>query len=281
LAPTDPPNGAQSADWLALCRRAAEGAEAAIARYPRLEDRSEKTGRGEGGDMALVIDRAAEDAVFAELEDLGEPLTAISEERGRVPIAGGGSTQVVIDPIDGSLNAKRGMPLYCLSIAVADGLTMGDVRYGYVRDFGTGEEWWAARGEGALLNGRPVRPLHETGQRVEVLAIESGDPRRIARHADALAATTAHRLRLIGSIALALCWVAGGRFDALLSLRSIRSVDAAAGQLIVREAGGAVLFPDAQGGDLSAPLDLDMRSAVVAARAHPLATELARGVLGA
>ena len=274
------PKTAQSEDWLTLCRRAATGAQAAIARYPELEDRSQKTGRGEGGDMALIIDRAAEDAIFHELEGLGEPLTAISEERGRVAILGGGPTQVVIDPIDGSLNAKRGMPLYCMSIAIADGLTMADVKYAFVHDFGTGEEWWAARGEGAYVDGKRLRPL-EAGTRVEVLGIESGDPRRIARHATALAATTAHRLRLIGSIALGLCWVAGGRFDALLSLRSVRSVDAAAGQLLVREAGGAVIFPDAQGGDLSAPLDLDMRSTVVAARGHGLATELARDVLGA
>jgi myo-inositol-1(or 4)-monophosphatase len=273
-------NSAQSEEWLALCRRAAEGAEAAIARYPKLEDRSEKTGRGEGGDMSLIIDRAAEDAIFAELEALGEPLTCVSEERGNVALNGGGPTQVVIDPIDGSLNAKRGMPLYCMSIAVADGLTMGDAKYGYVRDFGSGEEWWAARGDGAWLDGERVPALTEAG-RVEILGIESGDPRRIARYSTALAATTAHRLRLIGSIALGLCWVAGGRFDALLSLRSIRSVDAAAGQLIVREAGGAVVFPDSQGGDLSAPLDLDMRSTVVAARGHGLATELARDVLGA
>jgi myo-inositol-1(or 4)-monophosphatase len=270
---------AQSEEWLALCQRAAVAAQAAIDRYPRLEDREVKTGRGEGGDMSLIIDRAAEDAIFEELEALGEPLTAVSEERGRVLINGGGPIHVVIDPIDGSLNAKRGMPLYCMSIAVADGLTMGDVKYGYVHDFGTGEEWWAARGEGAYLNGVRV-PTLRTGTRVEVLAIESGDPRRIARAATALAATTAHRLRLIGSIALALCWVAGGRFDALLSLRSVRSVDAAAGQLLVREAGGAVLFPDVEDGDLTAPLDLDMRSTVVAAGTHSLASELARGVLG-
>ena len=230
--------------------------------------------------MSLIIDRVAEDAVFAELEALGAPLTAVSEERGRVAIAGGGPTQVVIDPIDGSLNAKRGMPLYCMSIAIADGLTMADVRFAFVYDFGTGEEWWAERGHGARLNGEPLPPLEHVS-RVEILAIESGDPRRIARHATALAATTAHRLRLIGSIALGLCWVAAGRFDALLSLRSVRSVDAAAGQLIVREAGGEVLFPDIEGGDLVAPLDLDMRSTVVAAGTHPLATELARGVLDA
>ena len=280
MGASEPQNAAQSEEWLALCRRAAKGAEAAIARYPKLEDRSQKTGRGEGGDMALIIDRVAEDAIFSELEALGEPLTVVSEERGLVSIGGGGPTQVVIDPIDGSLNAKRGMPLYCMSIAVADGLTMGDVEYGFVHDFGTGEEWWAARGDGARLNGERVPELQHP-PRVEVLGIESGDPRRIARHATALAATTAHRMRLIGSIALGLCWVAGARFDALLSLRSVRSVDAAAGQLIVREAGGAVVFPDAQGGDLSAPLDLDMRSTVVAARGHGLATELARDVLGA
>ena len=280
MEPSTAENPAESEVWLALCRRAAAGVREAMERYPRFEDRAEKRGRGEGGDMSLVIDRAAEDVVFAELEALGRPLNAISEERGQVAIHGGGTTQVVIDPIDGSLNAKRGMPLYCLSIAVADGLTMADVQYGYVYDFGTGEEWWAVRGDGAYLGGERLPPL-PPGSRVEVLAIESGDPRRIARVADALAATTAHRLRLIGTMALALCWVAGGRFDALLSLRSVRSVDAAAGQLIVREAGGAVMFPDVEGGDLSAPLDLDMRSLIVSARDHSLAHELARDVLGA
>ena len=277
---TQEPNLASSEQWLALCQRAAAGVRAAMARYPTSEARAEKTGRGEGGDMALIIDRAAEDAIFHELDQLGEPLTAISEERGRVAIHGGGPTQVVIDPIDGSLNAKRGMPLYCLSIAVADGLTMADVKYGYVYDFGSGEEWWAERAGGAYLNGQRL-PQLPGGTRVEVLGIESGDPRRIARVAQALAATSAHRLRLIGTMALALCWVAGGRFDALLSLRSVRSVDAAAGQLIVREAGGAVLFPDVEGGGLEAPLHLDMRSLIVAARTQPLANELARDVLGA
>jgi len=251
-----------------------------MARYTTTEERSVRTGRGAGGDQALIIDRAAEDAVFAELEAFGRPLTAISEERGRVLVNGGGPLQVVIDPIDGSLNAKRGIPLYCLSFAVADGLTMGDVGFAYVYDFGSGEEWWAATGEGAYLNDERL-PQLEQGGRVEILGIESGDPRRIARVATALAATTAHRLRLIGSIALGLSWVAAGRFDALLSLRSIRSVDAAAGQLIVREAGGAVAFPDIQGGDLTAPLDLDMRSHVVAANGSGLAHELARDVLGA
>jgi myo-inositol-1(or 4)-monophosphatase len=83
---------------------------------------------------------------------------------------------------------------------------------------------------------------------------------------------------MIGSIALSLCFVASARFDGMLCLRPSRSVDAAAGQLIVREAGGAVSFPDAGGDDpLGAGLDLDMRSRVFAG-----ATEsILRGLLAA
>ena len=68
----------------------------------------------------------------------------------------GGPTHVVVDPIDGSVNAKRGIPFFSLSLAVADGPTLGDVRFGFVHDFGAGEEWVGERGGGAWLNGRPL-----------------------------------------------------------------------------------------------------------------------------
>jgi len=96
-----------------------------------------------------VIDRECEDVVFAELEVLvaaGHSLTAISEERGEVELGSGGETRVVIDPIDGSLNARRTLPSHSLSLAVASGRSMADVEFGYVYDFGAGEEFWARRG---------------------------------------------------------------------------------------------------------------------------------------
>src|SRR5690348_9542073 len=102
-------DAATAVDWLGVCRRAADGAAAAIARYAQSE-RAETAGQGEGGDTTLVIDRAAEDAVFEQLEALAVPLTAISEERGHIDLLGGGPVHVVIDPIDGSRNAKRGIP---------------------------------------------------------------------------------------------------------------------------------------------------------------------------
>ena len=103
-------------------------------------------GAGEGGDETTAIDAAAERVILERFR--GEDVRLVSEEAG---LSGDGRWTVVVDPIDGSLNAKRGIPFFSLSIAVADGGTMDDVVFGYVHDFGSGEEWTATRGGGALL----------------------------------------------------------------------------------------------------------------------------------
>ena len=258
-------------NWLGACRRAAAAIGAMLDDRPTIAERVKETGtRGEGGDRTLLIDEAAEDVVFAELEALhaaGARFCAISEERGVVEF-GGDDVWVVIDPIDGSVNAKRGLPHHALSVAVAEGPTMADVVFGFVQDFGPAEEWVAHRGRGATLDGVRLDP--SIGERrtrdgkLEVLGVESADPRWVVQSADALA-ETAHRLRAIGAIAVSLCQVAAGRFDAMASLKRCRAVDAAAAQLIVREAGGHVAFI-AYDDPLAAPLDLEPHSPVIAAR---------------
>jgi myo-inositol-1(or 4)-monophosphatase len=267
---------ALSADWLGLCRDSAAAAREVLATYGTPDERARETWRGEGGDMALAIDRAVEDAVLARIEAFGVGARVVSEERGEVEVAGGGPVVVVVDPIDGSLNAKREMPHYALSIAVAGGNAMSDVELGYVATLDrSAEEFWARRGEGAWLGGERLDLTRSRGE-LEVLGVESARPELVAAAGERLAGTGARRLRMIGSIALSLCYVGAMRFDAMLSLRPCRSVDAAAAQLVVREAGGLVSFPDA--GDLAAPLDLDMRSRVFAApNAELLATAAAVG----
>jgi myo-inositol-1(or 4)-monophosphatase len=263
--------GALGTDWLGFSRRATRRARTAIEAYRRPSERARYLGgRGEGGDMTLAIDGAAEDAVFAELDELGVGLRALSEERGLVEVLGGGRALLVIDPIDGSLNAKRDLAPFGISIAVADGEGMGSVRFGYVADFASGEEWWALSGAGAFRGGERLGAARADAW-LEILGVESADPDLVAAGADALAASGAHRLRMIGSIALSLCYVASCRFDGLISLRGARSVDAAAGQLIVREAGGSIAFPDVEG---DASLDLTMRSRVLAAPTTALLEEL-------
>jgi myo-inositol-1(or 4)-monophosphatase len=271
MDPMPPAPTALDADWLGACRRAAEGLRKVLAEHPTSRERLVETGsRGEGGDRTLVIDQLAEDRVFAELERLhaeGARFTAISEERGEVDF-GDSRVRVVIDPIDGSLNAKRGLTHHALSIAVADGPTMADVAFGYVYDAGPGEEWVAYRGGGAFLDGERLDPPGERRTpdgRLEVVALESAQTRYLAASAAALEASV-HRIRAFGAIAISLCQLGAGRVDGMATLWRCRSVDAAAAQLVVRESGGLVAFVGAPDGPLSASLDLEPRTAVVAAR---------------
>jgi myo-inositol-1(or 4)-monophosphatase len=247
-------------DWLGLCRRAAHAARDAVSGLTSTAERSVPHGEGEGGDTTLAVDRAAEDAVFLELERFAVPLLAVSEERGEVSLNGGNgrSVRVVIDPVDGSMNAKRGLPFACVSIAVAGGPRMREVEVGYVAELDPPRDWWAVRGEGAFLGGRRLERL-KPGP-LEVLCLETARPALVAGAAEAIAGVEARRLRVLGSVAAAMCLVAAGRLDAMITLREVRSVDVAAAQLIVEEAGGAVALP---GGDA---LDLNLRTRAGAAR---------------
>jgi len=264
------------ADWLAACRRIVEGQRELFAQERSIAARTVYDGVGEGGDRTLAIDRRSEDIVFAELERFfaeGHEFTAVSEERGEVRFGEpDGGAQVIIDPLDGSLNARRMLPSFSLSVAVASGPTMGDVEIGYVYDFGHDEEYFARRGEGAHLNEEPLR-AEGPGFGLEVVGVEGAKPERLIPVLDALQGK-AYRMRSVGSIAISLCYVAGGRFDAMLTGRASRSVDAAAGQLIAREGGASVAFA---GSGLDVGLDLDARYHVAAA----LDDEMLATVLGA
>jgi len=272
---------ALDADWLGVCRRSVTGLQRMLADVPTTKERALETGtRGSGGDRTLEIDHDAEQLVLDELEALREEgyrFMVMSEERGEIDFGDDG-VRVIVDPIDGSLNAKRGISEYALSIAVADGETMADVAFGFVHDFGPSEQWWAWRGRGAWLDGTPLDPTlgERRGRdgRLEVLGIESADPRWIQASIEALV-DTAYRLRALGTIAASLCQVAGARFDGLVSLRRSRGVDAAAGQLIVREAGGHVSFPWCEH-PLSAPLTAEPSSPVIAARSSETLRALER-----
>jgi myo-inositol-1(or 4)-monophosphatase len=255
-------------DWLALCREAVVDVRHVLAELPTRADREPVVGAGEGGDETTAIDQAAERVVLARFDGV-EDVTFVSEEAGTL---GNGRVHVVIDPIDGSLNAKRGIGFFSLSIAVASGPTMGDVELGFVHDFGTEEEWTATRGEGAWLNGYPLDG-DLPKERIEILSFEATRTASVAEKAAAVV-DLAYRLRIMGSLALSLCHLAAGRVDAVCSLKPARSVDIAAAQLLVRERGLAIdLFEDPP--FEAAPLDVEGRSRVVAAGTPELCQQLA------
>jgi myo-inositol-1(or 4)-monophosphatase len=241
-------------EWLSLCRAARDDVARVLDELPGRAEREPVVGVGRGGDETTAIDAAAERVILRHFEGT----RIVSEEVG---IHGEGEFTVVVDPIDGSLNAKRGIPFFSISIAVAGGGTMDDVFFGYVHDFGTGEEWTARRGGGAFLNGEPLTELPK--DELEILSFEATTLAYVNERAAAFDGL-AYRLRIMGSLAISLCHLAAGRVDGVVSLKAARSVDIAAAQLLVRERGLAIDLPDAPpfGG---APLDLEGRSRVAAA----------------
>ncbi len=263
-------------DWLAFCREIASDVEAMLRRYPTRDDREPVVGQGRGGDDTTVIDAGAEEVAVAHLEALetrGVGFLLVSEELGERRFGDPASPWIVVlDPIDGSLNAKRGLPFYCISIAFANGPTLNDVQFGFVKDFGSGEEWVAEKGSGATVNGRAlggVRPKNRLG----IVDLEATTAALVA---DAATRLDGHvgRIRLLGALALALCQLADGRVDGVATLKPSRSVDLAAAALIVREAGATLATVDSDG----LKLNLESRSRTVAAR-DPEWAETLRGLI--
>lgn len=235
------------------------------------EARAEQ-GKGAGGDRTVYIDAVAESLTLRMLEEVharGREFTVVSEEAGERTYGGGGDF-VIIDPIDGSHNAKMGVPYFSLSLAAATGRTAGDVFEGAVRNLATGDHFSARRGAGAWLGDRPLRLPADGAERISILQIEPpGLIERLPLYLELIA--SAEKVRMLGSAALSLCHVASGAIS-LSVAPSLRSVDYAAGVLIVEEAGGCVtdMLGDSIGGLDTA---LDRRTSVIAAQSRALLDE--------
>ena len=218
------------------------------------------TGTGAYGTPTQAIDRAAEEAALRCLEDLGADVNVLSEEAGFVDRDG--ARTLILDPVDGTYNAVRGIPLYATSLAVGDDV-LSSVTHGLVRDLVCGDTYFAERRKGAFRNGVPMKTRR-------FRAADSLFSVYLGRQAEPAAyevARAARRVRSLGSASLDLCAVASGGVD-LYYMNSraaarLRIMDIAAGVLLVREAGGVVVDPD--GKDLDMPVDLRARTNLVAA----------------
>lgn len=186
----------------------------------------------------MEVDRAAEDVVFAELAPVaekGERFSVLSEEAG-LRSFGADYPLLLVDPVDGSLNAKHGVPLFGLMLAVLDGPEVRDTFAGLVLNLATGEEWRAVRKQGVWRAGKPLAQLAaQDDHRIELLGLES-TPRAL-KVAQPLV-ERAGKIRILGSMALSIALTAAGGFDAFCAPIPVRVFDMAASLLILGEAGG-------------------------------------------
>ena len=234
---------------------------------------------GAGGDTTVEVDRVAEAVVFTELAALaesGESFSVLSEEAGRRDF-GAALPLVLVDPVDGSLNAKQGVPLYGLMLAVVDGPTVGDTVAGLVMNLATGQTWTAVRGGGAWRDGESLAVLGRSdAKQVELLGLES-TPR--ALNAARPLVEHASKIRILGSMAISISLVATGAIDVFCAPMPVRVFDMAASLLLLRESGGVATTIDGR------PLaglacDLTTRATLLCAPTPELHQEAMR-ILGA
>ncbi|MBI5406670.1 MAG: hypothetical protein HZA18_03140 [Nitrospirae bacterium] len=234
--------------WLEVLRGAGEALRKAVPQIAGRPDASVKLRRGAGGDQTFYIDEMAEQIVIGALEGVarqGVGFTLISEECGIREFGPQGNVRILLDPLDGSNNGKRGIPYYATSIAVLDGERLEDLIVGYVIDLSAGREYWAIKGEGAWCDDKEIGRLG--GEEFDMVAFEASVPSKdIARILPLLASS--RKVRCLGAIALDLALLAAGAVDLLAVATPTRSFDYAAGMLILQEAGGVIT--DMEGGDV-------------------------------
>jgi len=186
-------------------------------------------------DIKLALDRESQDLITRVLLD-SFPDHALYGEEG---IAGNQDSdyQWIVDPIDGTVNFFYGIPHYCVSIALRH---KEELIVGVIYDPSMDDMWEVEKGGPALLNGKPIQVSART--KLEECALFVGCGKDEASLETGLerfrkASLKARKMRMMGSAALGMAYIASGRLDAYVEAR-ISLWDIAAGQLLLEAAGG-------------------------------------------
>ena len=234
---------------------------------------AEKAQRGAGGDISMQIDLIAENIVVNTLDNEKVNLLLISEELGEKYIGNKeeaikNQNVLIIDPVDGSNNAVRGIPYCSISIAYAIGKSIKDIKKAVVLDLVSKDIYWAVKGEGAYLNEKKIRVSNldlSDNCFFELNLPKNNAFTSIERLKPII--ERFYRIRILGSSALTLCQVAKGSMEAFINLRETnRLVDVAAGLLILKEANGQFFSLD--GIEIDQKLSIDLKFPFVACNAN-------------
>ncbi|RDE13938.1 MAG: hypothetical protein C4K47_05035 [Candidatus Thorarchaeota archaeon] len=230
------------------------------------------------GDVTLAADILAEDEIIRVLHESGLGFNILTEERGLIEAESLPEFLAVVDPLDGSANFERGLPLCCGGISVipfSDQMTTDRIETSVISSYFTKDVYVAVTGKGVRRNGKSVSVASPKHVEESVVSYDtkaswlgdfaSGSLRVLGHVKD---------MRRAGSNLLDLCWTACGVLDAMVDLRDILPIVHVSGTHIVCEAGGFVIA--ANGSRLLLPLRIDCRMSFVAASTKELAREILR-----
>jgi len=202
-----------------------------------------KFNQGAGGDISRRIDLVAENAVLQTVRESSKNPTIIGEECGVIE---GNEGFLIMDAVDGTTNALRGVPFCCCSLAYATDPKLSSVTDAAVMDLANGDLFYASKNHGAYLN----------ESRIHVTQLDNLDFNDLIAGVnisgiseETIVSLTPLIIRLkhvrhFGANALELCYLARGFLDLCIDLRmKIRPTDLAASYLIVHESGGRMFDP--------------------------------------
>lgn len=210
-------------------------------------------GTMDASELKGLLDAEAQKAIQETLKESGNACHVVSEE-GDYNIGEGGP-HIIVDPVDGTTNLSRGIPIAVTSMAVSQSQTLSGLLTGVIMDLNTGEVFRAERNRGAWRGGKRVSPSSPKLLRDALISVDISKGTPIEPVSPIIEG--ARHLRQLGSSALSLCYVASGIVDAHVDLRgTLRATDVAAGLLILKEAGGIYSI----NGQLSGELELSRES---------------------
>lgn len=227
-----------------------------------------KISLGAGGDISRKIDIVAETAVLNTIKSNNISPVVIGEECGIVNLNNYNSNSssnnnnnkgfVIMDAVDGTTNAIRGIPFSCCSLAFANEFKLSSVTDAVVLDLFTGDIYSASKQKGSFFNNKKISVRNEKDfssitsledlKSIDVLigTNVSGVPPHILDEISKVISFSSH-IRHFGANALELCYFARGFMDAYIDIRGkIRSTDMAAAYLIAKEAGGKLYSSNGQ-----------------------------------
>lgn len=235
---------------------------------------AEDHGVGKGGDISRKIDIVAEKTVLDYLKKVKFDCTVLGEECGRVELSKNPKGFVIMDAIDGSANAVRGIPFFCCSLAFAPKDRLSSITDGVVTDLSNGDMYWATKGKGAYLNKKKIT-VHKQIPVYKIVGINvSGAKPKLVKKIQPIFENSNHS-RHLGANALELALFARGLIDVYIDLRDkIRVTDMAAGYIISKEAGGTIL--DTKLKPLDSDLSYETRLSFIAAANKQILSEITK-----
>lgn len=219
------------------------------------------------GDITLTIDSVAEKCTEKILRKNHLSGVMIGEEYGEKKIGKGAPEFILLlDPIDGSHNAKRGIPFFSAVVSFTPYLenpTLQDVEVGMVKNLISGDIFVGIKGKGATLNGKKISPSSVSNLKdVDLIINLEGKTKRINKYSQLI--SRVRDVKRFGSCALELCYTACGAVDAFFDPRkTVSLLDTSASLLIAGEAG--CVITDAEGKKQNPLLSYDTKVSILCA----------------